>query len=557
MGMFTKDPKILETLGEPYRLWQGIPSIDITKNGRKFACWYSGETTEDIGNYAMLFADDDSGFRMIGAAVPAPGYRCFDPCVWVDPLNRLWFFWAKYPDDGVYAVICDDPDADELCFGEELFIGNNVMMNKPTVLSTGEWVFPVTIWKSGICVLPVITPTLKSRLAYALVSGDQGKTFTPRGGVDVPDRAFDEHMFIERADGVLSVYVRTFYGIGTANSYDNGFHWSDGKNSGIPGPSSRFHIRRLKSGRILLVNHLPEPNGSVRRSRLAAMLSENDGKTWPYKLMLDERNNVSYPDCAIASDGSIYVIYDRERGSTCRNLDQAYTMAREILLAHITEEDIISGSVVSDGSYLKKIVSKLGKYAKKAAPQYEAAAQRSASHAAKKLMEEGSAEAALDKLFQTERIPCSQYSRTDYEKLDYLCDEFCQNPTEQMMMRLVLEIRLSSGRDVCGNVIEEVIAYINGHLTEELSLESLSERFSISKYYLSHLFRHETGMSVMQFCIERRILCACRLLRSELTISRICAECGFSSQSYFSSVFKKQIGKTPGQYRKHIQKLSR
>lgn len=558
MGMFTTDPKLLETIRAPYRLWQGIPSMDITKNGRKFYCWYSGMATEDIGNYAMLFTDDGDSIRMIGAAMPPSGFRCFDPCVWVDPLHRLWFLWAKYPDDGLYAVICEDPDAEELHFGEEFFVGNNVMMNKPTVLSTGEWVFPVAIWKEGINTLqiPDSTPISKPRLAYALVSDDAGKTFTARGGVDLPDRSFDEHMFLERRDGVLTVYVRTFYGIGMANSYDYGFHWSEGRNSGIAAPGSRFHIRRLPSGRILLVNHLPGLDGAIHRSRLAAMLSEDDGKTWPYRLMLDERKRVSYPDCAVASDGSIYIIYDHERGSTSKSLAEAYTQAREILLAHITEEDILCGAVTAEGSFLQKTVSKLGKYAMETAPQYAEAARHSASNAAKALLKEKTPTDALKQLFHTERIPSSRFCRTDYEKLDRLCDAFCRQPTEQAMVQLILAIRLSSGKDVCDNVIEDVIQYIDGHLSENLSLESLSKKFYISKYYLAHLFKHETGLSVLQFCVERRILRACRLLRTDLTMAQICEECGFSSQNYFAAVFKKQTGKTPRQYRKGLQTLS-
>ncbi len=45
------------------------------------------------------------------------------------------------------------------------------------------------------------------------------------------------------------------------------------------------------------------------------MLSEDDGATWKYSLMIDERDDVSYPDAKEADDGYIYITYDRERGS--------------------------------------------------------------------------------------------------------------------------------------------------------------------------------------------------------------------------------------------------
>ena len=58
----------------------------------------------------------------------------------------------------------------------------------------------------------------------------------------------------------------------------------------------------------------------------------------------------------------IYVTYDRERGSYLSNMKEVMASAREILIAKITEEDIISGSLANTNSYLKKIASKLTDY---------------------------------------------------------------------------------------------------------------------------------------------------------------------------------------------------
>lgn len=82
------------------------------------------------------------------------------------------------------------------------------------------------------------------------------------------------------------------------------------------------------------------------------MLSEDEGKTWKYKLLLDERNDVSYPDAVEAEDGYIYITYDRERGDFQNSLTQVYEKAREILMAKITEQDIINGTVIPvDGGF--------------------------------------------------------------------------------------------------------------------------------------------------------------------------------------------------------------
>ena len=142
-------------------------------------------------------------------------------------------------------------------------------------------------------------------------------------------------------------------------SDDGGSTWSEGEDTGWGGPDSRFFIRRLRSGRVLLINHY----NYTGRSHLTAMLSEDEGKTWPHKLLLDERQSVSYPDAVEAPDGNLYITYDRERGCFLHSMEEVYACAREVLVARITEKDILAGKLVGDGSYRKRVASKLGKYA--------------------------------------------------------------------------------------------------------------------------------------------------------------------------------------------------
>jgi hypothetical protein len=113
-----------------------------------------------------------------------------------------------------------------------------------------------------------------------------------------------EHMIIERNDGTLWMPMRIKDGLAETTSKDGGVTWSAPVRSAIEGPGSRFHVRRLKSGRLLMVNHLGfSREGSLldQRSHLTAMLSDDEGKTWPHRLLLDDRSEVSYPD-AIETD---------------------------------------------------------------------------------------------------------------------------------------------------------------------------------------------------------------------------------------------------------------
>lgn len=333
------------------RLWQGIPGIERTAGGRLYATWYSGGKEEGPENYVLLVRSDDDGNNWSSPLLvidPPDAIRAYDPVLWIDPQQRLWLFWAQCHTwwngrGGVWFIRCDNPDATTPEWSAPHRIANGVMMNKPFVRANGEWLFPVALWGTKEPHLPELKVEALSNI---IVSTDGGNTFIRRGGADVPQRCFDEHMVIERRDASLWMLVRTHYGIGQSGSIDGGMTWSAGKPTDIAGPNSRFHLRRLASGRLLLINHV----GFTGRSHLTASLSDDDGHTWFSHLLLDERKDVSYPDATVSVDDRIWIIYDRERHR-----------AKEILFACITENDILSGQLVSERSFLKRLVNKAGR----------------------------------------------------------------------------------------------------------------------------------------------------------------------------------------------------
>lgn len=343
------------------RYWQGIPSVECTEKGRIFVTFYSGSYSEYLGNYCLIVKSDDNGHTFsepIAVSYEGEKKRTYDPCLWIDPMGRLWFFWGVMPDNRVYFSICNDPDAEKLTWSEVRCLGYGVMLNKPTVQKNGDWLFPASVWDHSFdlsslgCTLDQTPPVG----AHVYRSQDGGKTFELLGGARNSKPSFDEHMLLERADGHLTMYLRADYGIGLSDSYDGGITWSPVYDSGIPSPTSRTHIRRLRSGRVILINHY-EFTG---RSHLTALLSEDDGKTFPYHLLLDERSNVSYPDLVETENGELLVVYDRERGAVYSKNKNYEHSAREILMAKITEEDVLAGQLTSPDSRLKITVSALG-----------------------------------------------------------------------------------------------------------------------------------------------------------------------------------------------------
>ncbi len=346
------------------RLWQGIASMERTKAGRTYIVFYSGLHTEEAGNFVVLSRGFENEPKenwedaLYVIEHENPEIRCFDPCLWIDPKGRLWCTWTQsfhnYDGrDGVWAIVCDDPDADDPVFSAPRRIANGLMMNKPIVCKNGDWLFPCALWTLDFFDPAEEHPECAREIgSNVYVTRDEGKTFTYLGGANVPDRAFDEHMVVELKDGRLWMLVRTQLGIGESYSFDGGITWTPGWDTGISGPNSRFFVRRLKSGRILLVNHMNfrygtrGKQGFTTRNNLVAQLSEDEGLSWKGCLVLDTRDEISYPDGKQDENGVIHIVYDRERYK-----------AREVLLAAFTEKDILEGGIVTEGSYLRKVVS--------------------------------------------------------------------------------------------------------------------------------------------------------------------------------------------------------
>lgn len=100
------------------------------------------------------------------------------------------------------------------------------------------------------------------------------------------------------------------------------------------------------------------------------------------------------------------------------------------------------------------------------------------------------------------------------------------------------------------NYVEQCKQYISRHYREGYTLKALSEYLGLNESYLSHLFVQSTGLSMKEYLNRVRTECAENLLKySDSSLVEISNYVGFSSQSYFGSVFKRIVGMTPRQYR--------
>lgn len=92
-----------------------------------------------------------------------------------------------------------------------------------------------------------------------------------------------------------------------------------------------------------------------------------------------------------------------------------------------------------------------------------------------------------------------------------------------------------------------VLSYINEHLTEEISIDALAEHFFISKYYLMHSFKEETGYTIGNYVTMKRLRYARELILGGMPVTQACFESGFQNYSTFSRAYKKNFGISPTQ----------
>jgi predicted neuraminidase len=321
---------------------QGVPGIERTAQGRLWVVY--GRDVESPRNYQVLVRSDSNGRRWSHPQVmilPREGVRAMSAAVWIDPLGRLWLFWGQSFGQqdgryGIWTIMTDQPDADFPRWSEPRRLGDGIMLNKPTVLSGGDWLLTSSVWKAD-----------DSIKVYA--STDQGRTFALRGTANVlppESRGPDEPMIVERRDGSLWMLVRR-KGLAQTISHDKGRTWSAVTPSPLRHPTARFFLRRLTSGALLLVKHGPLDE-RVGRTDLMAYVSDDDGITWQGGLMLDDREKVTYPDGVQGPDGTISIVYDHNR-----------TPDGEVLMATFAEEDVRAGKPVSDRIRLLREVARL------------------------------------------------------------------------------------------------------------------------------------------------------------------------------------------------------
>lgn len=127
--------------------------------------------------------------------------------------------------------------------------------------------------------------------------------------------------------------------------------------------------------------------------------------------------------------------------------------------------------------------------------------------------------------------------------IDYLC---------QKAKELVTIVSRNQETTPVSSVIKKVLHYIHIHLHEKITIDVLANEVHLSSDYLSVLFLKETGSTIHTYILQQKLTEAQKMLLSGKSIQEVSYTLSFSSQSHFTSCFKKTYGMTPATFQKKM-----
>lgn len=364
------------------RIFQGCPQVEISEGGRLWATWFgSNVQSERVPYHKDQFsvistsADDGKTWKEVFVFDPSDllGGGASDPMLWKDPKGNIRFIGLRNIDfkgkdefaTSAWEFTMLNPESEQTAWSAPRLLGNkNISVMKPLIFPDG------TILRSLDDFKLVGVPN-KVRIRFLKEDVDGKPIFISELAVD-NDAVFAEQMPIIRKDGSLFTFYRAKKGQKFAESFDGGKTWKLGGYYPMQfSINTKCILKTLPSGRVLLVANDVQmkeelgkrtffytdenekehelTNPKTERTRMTAYLSDDDGKTFPHRMLLCDDGQISYPSVTLSKDGFIYTVYDQGRGVIGQHT---------IFLSKITEEDILTGQLANRDSFLNRIVSR-------------------------------------------------------------------------------------------------------------------------------------------------------------------------------------------------------
>ena len=117
-------------------------------------------------------------------------------------------------------------------------------------------------------------------------------------------------------------------------------------------------------------------------------------------------------------------------------------------------------------------------------------------------------------------------------------------------IKTVVELIHAKAGEKYSDIVANARKYMAENFQKDISLDEVSRVANVSPYYLSKIFKEETGETFVEYLTGLRMAHAKNLLKQrDKSIKQICMESGYSDPNYFSRIFKKTVGVTPSEYR--------
>ena len=150
----------------------------------------------------------------------------------------------------------------------------------------------------------------------------------------------------------------------------------------------------------------------------------------------------------------------------------------------------------------------------------------------------------------------NQYPSARWPRLSGVFDDLHLTPgleRPQILSRLLLLLteiaaiypKISGESTVAGVFPSQLVAYVNRHLFEPISVDEVSRYFSRSASQISRVFREATGTSLWEYVMLKRLLSARAMLQRGDSAANTALVCGFTDYSAFYRAYRKRFGHAP------------
>lgn len=113
------------------------------------------------------------------------------------------------------------------------------------------------------------------------------------------------------------------------------------------------------------------------------------------------------------------------------------------------------------------------------------------------------------------------------------------------ILHIINEVKLFTDDDTPNSQLRSIMTYVNSNYTSNITLEEIADKFFISKYYLCHMFKKATGLTLHKYITQKRISLAKTYISQGVNITSAVMDAGFNNYSSFYRAYTKEFGITP------------